>query len=75
VPAQPIRGKSRKTRHYFIDMLKETAEVAFYVYWKGNGYVEENRMAEVGEPIKFPDYALPSVTKRLVAAWEFCGIS
>jgi hypothetical protein len=22
-----------------------------------------------------PDYALPSVTKRLVAAWEFCGIS
>jgi hypothetical protein len=24
---------------------------------------------------KEPDYALPSVTKRLVAAWKFCGIS
>jgi hypothetical protein len=24
---------------------------------------------------QIPDYALPSVTKRLVAAWKFCGIS
>ena len=36
-------------------------------------FVERDLIA--GMVIEFPDYALPSVTKRLVADQGFCGIS
>jgi hypothetical protein len=60
----------------------------YYAHWRDmTGERLDSRLIQLVPPLaalappaividkRHPDYALPSVTKRLVAAWEFCGIS